>query len=86
MPDAQSSPVPALEVDGVTVMYGAIRALDDVSIDAPPATITAVLGANGAGKTTLVRAISGLVRPQQRGLAGAVGAEERDDFARRHRE
>jgi len=74
MPDAQASPAPALEVDGVTVTYGAIRALDDVSIDAPPATITAVLGANGAGKTTLVRAISGLVRPQH-GSIRAFGRE-----------
>jgi branched-chain amino acid transport system ATP-binding protein len=74
MPDVQPPAAVALEVDHVTVTYGAIRALDDVSIEAPRATITAVLGANGAGKTTLVRAISGLVRPS-RGSIRAGGKE-----------
>jgi branched-chain amino acid transport system ATP-binding protein len=54
-----------LELSGVTTMYGAVRALDEVSLSAAPATITAVLGANGAGKTTLLRTISGLVKPQE---------------------
>lgn len=52
-----------LAVDRLAVTYGAVRALDDVSFDAEPGSITAVLGANGAGKTTLLRAISGLARP-----------------------
>jgi branched-chain amino acid transport system ATP-binding protein len=57
-------PDPGLHVMGVTTFYGAVRALDEVTLHAAPATITAVLGANGAGKTTLLRTISGLVRPQ----------------------
>jgi branched-chain amino acid transport system ATP-binding protein len=52
-----------LEITDLTTTYGAIRALDGVSISAPGSSITAVLGANGAGKTTLLRTISGLVRP-----------------------
>ena len=52
-----------LEIEGLCVSYGAIRALDEVSFRAPEASITAVLGANGAGKTTLLRTVSGLVRP-----------------------
>jgi len=52
-----------LSIDGLTADYGAVRALDDVSLRVPEGTITAVLGANGAGKTTLLRTISGLVRP-----------------------
>jgi len=51
-----------LEVDGLSVAYGAVQALEGVSFRAEPSSITAVLGANGAGKTTLLRAISGLVR------------------------
>jgi branched-chain amino acid transport system ATP-binding protein len=51
-----------LEISGLTVAYGGVVALDQVSLSVPDGSITAVLGANGAGKTTLVRTISGLVR------------------------
>jgi len=53
-----------LEIVGLTVAYGPVIALQDVSMSIPHGSITAVLGANGAGKTTLVRTISGLVRPR----------------------
>jgi len=52
-----------LAIEGVSVSYGAVRALDGVALEADTGMITAVLGANGAGKTTLLRAISGLVKP-----------------------
>jgi branched-chain amino acid transport system ATP-binding protein len=52
-----------LQVDGVTMHYGPVRALEDVSLEVPPGGIVAVLGANGAGKTSLLRTIAGLVRP-----------------------
>jgi len=54
-----------IQVEQLSVNYGAVRALRDVSFDAPTGQITAVLGANGAGKTTLLRTISGLVTPQR---------------------
>ena len=57
-----------LEISNITVAYGGVVALDNVSLSVPDGSITAVLGANGAGKTTLVRTISGLVRPR----AGSV--------------
>lgn len=57
-----------LEVKDLQVHYGAIRALDSVSLSAEPGSITAILGANGAGKTTLLRTISGLVKAR----AGSV--------------
>ena len=63
-----------LQVEGVITTYGAVRALDGVSLTVEPATITAVLGANGAGKTTLLRSINGLVRPR----AGRISYEGRD--------
>ena len=53
-----------IRVDNLSVSYGAVKALRNVSLQASPGLITAVLGANGAGKTTLLRAISGLVTPQ----------------------
>jgi branched-chain amino acid transport system ATP-binding protein len=53
-----------IRVEGLSVNYGAVRALREVDFEAPTGQITAVLGANGAGKTTLLRTISGLVKPQ----------------------
>ena len=52
-----------LSVKGLCVDYNGIVALDEVSVDAPDAAITALIGANGAGKTTLLKTISGLLRP-----------------------
>src|SRR4051812_49232733 len=49
-----------LAVDDVVTSYGAVRALDGVSVTVETGTIVAVLGANGAGKTTLLRTINGL--------------------------
>jgi branched-chain amino acid transport system ATP-binding protein len=63
-----------LSVADLTVRYGAVTALDDVSLVAPAASVTAVLGANGAGKTTLLRTISGLVHP----VAGTIRFGDRD--------
>ena len=52
-----------LAVENLTTDFGAVRAVDGVSLQVAPGTITAVLGANGAGKTTLLRTISGLTAP-----------------------
>ncbi|MEV4673765.1 MULTISPECIES: ABC transporter ATP-binding protein [Actinomadura] len=53
-----------LEVKGLTVHYGAVRALGGVDLSVDEGSVTAVLGANGAGKTTLLRTVSGLLRPK----------------------
>lgn len=50
-----------LEIEGLSVSYGAVRALEDVSFSVERASVCAVVGANGAGKSTLMKAISGLV-------------------------
>jgi branched-chain amino acid transport system ATP-binding protein len=50
-----------LSVEELTTDYGAVRAVDGVSLEVTEGTVTAVLGANGAGKTSLLRTISGLV-------------------------
>ncbi len=51
-----------LEIDALTVDYGPIHALREVSLRVERGQLVGILGANGAGKTTLLRTISGLVR------------------------
>jgi branched-chain amino acid transport system ATP-binding protein len=50
-----------LELDNVCARYGAIRALETVSLTVPAGQVVCLLGANGAGKTTLLNCISGVV-------------------------
>ena len=52
-----------LEIDNLSVAYGPIRALHEVSLTIDSGEIVALIGSNGAGKTTLLRTISGLLRP-----------------------
>ena len=51
-----------LEIKGINVFYGAIQALENVTIKVVPGEIVAIIGSNGAGKSTLLRTISGLIR------------------------
>jgi branched-chain amino acid transport system ATP-binding protein len=50
-----------LAVEELTTDYGAVRAVDGVTLQVTEGSVTAVLGANGAGKTSLLRTITGLV-------------------------
>ena len=56
---------PILEVRGLTVHHGQLRALDHVSLRVFPGEVYAIIGANGAGKSTLLRTIAGLNQPTE---------------------
>lgn len=58
-----SGEAPMLEISGLEVRYGAIRALHGLSLSVAEGSIVTLIGANGAGKSTTLRAVSGLVAP-----------------------
>jgi ABC-type branched-subunit amino acid transport system ATPase component/branched-subunit amino acid ABC-type transport system permease component len=55
---------PGLEVSGLTVRYGQVTAVREVSLQAPMRGIVGLVGPNGAGKTTIFNACCGLLRPR----------------------
>ena len=62
-----------ISIERLSVAYGAVQALREVTFEAPTGKITAVLGSNGAGKTTLLRTISGLKAP----TSGSIRLDDR---------
>jgi sulfate-transporting ATPase len=60
-------------VQGVTVRYGGVVAVDDVSFSVTPGTVLGLIGPNGAGKTSVIDAVTGFTR-----ASGSVRLEGRD--------
>ena len=69
-----SADLPVLHVTGVSVRFGGVQAVDDVSLDVSRGRIVGLIGPNGAGKTTLFNAISGALRPD-RGRVELMGRD-----------
>jgi len=72
--DEGRAAAPLLEVRGLVVHHGQLRALDGISLRVFPGEVYAIIGANGAGKSTLLRTISGLHHP----TAGTVAFDGQD--------
>ncbi|PSK98789.1 manganese transport system ATP-binding protein [Murinocardiopsis flavida] len=85
----------AVELDGVTVRYGDVLALDAVTLRLAAGRVHALLGTNGSGKSTLFKAVTGMLAPQRgsvllyghspdaarkRGLVGYVPQSEQVDW------
>jgi ribosome-dependent ATPase len=87
MGQSLSSSSGAVEVSGVSHRYGAVIALDDVSLSLPRGAAVAVVGPDGVGKSTLLSLIAGVKRIQQ-GTVHALGHDlsargSREDFLAR---
>jgi sulfate transport system ATP-binding protein len=63
-----------IEARGIVKRFGVFTALDDVSVDVPTGSLTALLGPSGSGKSTLLRVIAGLEQPD----AGVVCLDGED--------
>ena len=64
----------AVAIDGLVMSYGEVAAVDHLSLDIAPHTVSAVLGPNGAGKTTTVETCEGFRRPDA-GRARVLGLD-----------
>ena len=73
----------ALELEGVTRAFGAVKAVDSLSLRVGRGTIFGFLGVNGAGKTTTIKMVLGLDRPTS-GRIAVMGGDPADPAARRH--
>jgi branched-chain amino acid transport system ATP-binding protein len=66
-----------LDIRSVTVRFGGILALEDVSVHVRPGEVVGIIGPNGAGKTTLFNVVCGFVRPSRGTVAYNGEAQER---------
>lgn len=66
MPHVEQAPL--LEIEGLTLAFGGVKALNGITMGVAPGSITSVIGPNGAGKTSLFNTISGFYRPQSGSL------------------
>ncbi len=74
MSEAPAQAVPLLELQGVTRLFGGLRAVDDVTLSVPKGEVIGLIGPNGAGKTTLVNVITG-VHPASAGTIRFAGRD-----------
>jgi ABC-2 type transport system ATP-binding protein len=72
--------MPAVEVEELTIRYGAVVAVDGLSFGAEAGQVTCVLGRNGAGKTSTIEALEGVRRPSG-GRLSVLGLDPQRDHA-----
>ncbi len=63
-----------LQIEDLSFSYGAVKAIDNVSMTVPRAQVTCIMGRNGVGKTTLLKNVMGLCKC----AAGSVRLNDAD--------
>lgn len=64
-PQRQAASAPLLSVEGVTLRFGGVTALNDVTFDVQRGELFAIIGPNGAGKSSIFNCLNGVYRPQE---------------------
>ncbi len=71
-----------LNVENLTMRFGGIRALNDISFDVEKGSITALIGPNGAGKTTVFNCVTGFYKASGGKMSLSTGGNERVDLVK----
>jgi branched-chain amino acid transport system ATP-binding protein len=58
-----AAPAPILQIEGLTVRFGGLTALNDVNFSVMPGEVRSIIGPNGAGKSTFFNCVTGVLRP-----------------------
>src|ERR1700730_11247187 len=72
-----------LKLEAISLSFGGVKALTDISFDLREHEIRAIIGPNGAGKSSMLNVINGVYRPQQGRIT--LRGETRSHMHRRHR-
>ena len=68
----------SITIENVHAAYGAVRVIEDVSINVKPGETVALLGTNGNGKSTLMKCVMGIVRPTAGRIVAEIDGEKHD--------
>jgi branched-chain amino acid transport system ATP-binding protein len=72
----------SLTIEGIHASYGAVRVIEDVSIDVAAGETVVLLGTNGNGKSTLMKCIMGIVRPNAGRIVAEIDGQKHDLIGR----
>ena len=68
----------SITIENVNAAYGAVRVIEDVSINVKAGETVALLGTNGNGKSTLMKCVMGIVRPTAGRIVAEIDGEKHD--------
>ena len=76
----------SISISGVHAGYGAVRVIEDVSVEVRDSQTVVLLGTNGNGKSTLMKCIMGIVRPSAGRIVAEIDGQKHDLIGRSTKE